>query len=93
LLLTTIKHHLSLCPPSCVVKEPDENLDAGDIVKDRDTETEAIELFSEAKKVMSKAGMALTKWKSIHSSIVGQTLSDSDSMGMFTSASSHNLKI
>ena len=77
LLSATIKHHLSLRPPSFVVKELTENLYVDDLLSGADTETEAEELLSEAKRVMSKAGMVLAKWKSNHSHIVGETVSDS----------------
>ena len=66
LLSATIKHHLSLCPPSFVVKELGENLYVDDLLSGTDTEIEAQELFTEAKKVVSKAGMVLAKWKSNH---------------------------
>ena len=77
LLSATIKHHLSLCPPSFVVEELRENLYVDDLLSGADTEIEAQELFVEAQKVMGKAGMVLAKWKSNHSSIVGETVSDS----------------
>ena len=79
LLSATIKHHLSMCPPSFVVKELSENLYVDDLLSGADSETEAQELFTEAKRVLSKTGMVLAKWKSNHAFIIGETASDVES--------------
>ena len=76
LLSATIKHHLSLCPPSFVVSELSENLYVDDLLSGTDSKTEVQELFTEAKRVLSKAGMELTKWKSNDDFIIGETVSD-----------------
>ena len=76
LLSATIKHHLSLCPPSFVVSELSENLYVDDLLSGTDSKTEGQELFTEAKRVLSKAGMDLTKWKSNNDFIIGETVSN-----------------
>ena len=67
----------SLCPPPLLVKELNENWYVDDFLSGTDTETEATELFTETKKVVSKAGMVLARWKSNLASFVGKTLFDS----------------
>ena len=47
LLSVTVKHHLSLCPQSFVVRELGENLRVDDLLSGADSESEALELFSE----------------------------------------------
>ena len=64
LLNATIKHHLSTMPKSSVVTELLENLYVDDWLSGSDTEDEAQAMLQEAKMVMSKAGMNLTKWHS-----------------------------
>ena len=71
MLSGTILHHLSLCPPSFVVKELSENLYVDDFLSGADSEIEVQCLYEEANRVMKKAGMELAKWTSNESSILG----------------------
>ncbi len=64
LLNATIQHHLSSMSPSKVVTELSQNLYVDDWLSGADREDEAEEMLNEAQRVMSKAGMNLTKWHS-----------------------------
>ena len=61
LLGATIRHHLSLYPPSRAVCEMTENFYVDDLVSGADSEKEASTLLHEAQVVMSEANMCLTK--------------------------------
>ena len=64
LLCATIKHHLSTLPPSKMVEELSENLYMDDLLSGADTEGEACRMLTEAKDIMGKAGMELSKLSS-----------------------------
>ena len=75
LLSGTILHHLSLCPPSFVIKELQDNLYVDDFLSGADTKEDVGWLYDEAKRVMQNAGMQLTKWRSSESSLLRLTQS------------------
>lgn len=77
LLAGTVQHHLSLCPPSTVVKELSENLYVDDFLSGADDEQEVATLYEEANKVMEKAGMKLAKWASNESAVMGEGVDSS----------------
>jgi len=77
LLSATIRHHLALCPPSFVTSELADNLYVDDFLSGADTESEARALFTEANRVMDKAGMRLAKWSSNDSSVIGGSVGES----------------
>ncbi len=64
LLNATIQHHLASMSRSNVVSELSENLYVDDWLSGADTESEANYMLNEAQRVMSEAGMNLTKWHS-----------------------------
>jgi hypothetical protein len=66
LLNATIRHHVSSCVDSLVKRELSENLYVDDLLSGADSQDELLSLFEDAKSIMSKAGMNLTKWHSNH---------------------------
>ena len=64
LLNATIQYHLANMSKSNVVAELSENLYVDDWLSGADTECEANDMMNEAQRVMSEAGMNLTKWHS-----------------------------
>ena len=69
LLCATIKHHLSLNPPSTARTELEENLYMDDWLSGCDSEKEAKEMFRQARDLMKGAGMELAKWSSNNSKV------------------------
>lgn len=61
LLNATLRHHLSLFPDSQVVSELKSNMYVDDWVSGADTEQEAWNMFIEAREILEKAGMPLSK--------------------------------
>ena len=72
LLNATIKHHLNISPPSKAVDELKENLYMDDLLSGEDDTKEALSLHKDAKEVMAKAGMKLTKWNTNDKEIISK---------------------
>ncbi|XP_066958131.1 uncharacterized protein [Macrobrachium rosenbergii] len=72
LLNATIKHHLKSYPNSEVVEELNSNLYVDDWLSGADSITEACVKFDKACKIMSEAGMSLSKWNSNGKSLTGK---------------------
>ena len=70
ILNATIKHHLEQYKPDRVVKELNTNLYVDDLLSGADTEAEAKQMVADACRIMSEAGMTLTKWGSNSSEVV-----------------------
>lgn len=64
LLNATLKHHLKGFPDSEVITELNENMYVDDWLSGADSAEEACVKFNEARSVLSKASMSLSKWKS-----------------------------
>ena len=69
LLMATIKHHLATQPPTHAVNELNENLYMDDWLSGCDDEQTALDMFAEAQKIMTNAGMQLSKWSSNSESV------------------------
>lgn len=72
LLNATVRYHLSLFSSTRVIEELMKNLYVDDWLSGADTEAEAHKMLSEAKEVMQKAGMELTKWNSNSKEVSGK---------------------
>ncbi|XP_071544498.1 uncharacterized protein [Panulirus ornatus] len=64
LLNATVKHHLKSFPDSEVIAELKDNLYVDDWLSGADSTEEAFAKFDEARSVLSKASMTLSKWSS-----------------------------
>ena len=70
LLNATIRHHLARQNPTAVVEELRANLYVDDWLSGADTSEQATQMFTEAREIMAKAGMQLSKWSSNEYSLV-----------------------
>ena len=64
LLNATLKHHLKGFPNSEVAVDLNENMYVDDWLSGADSAEEAFAKFKEARSVLSKASMSLSKWSS-----------------------------
>ena len=72
LLNATIKHHLSSFCNSVTVQELKDNLYVDDWLTGANTVEEACKMFSEAQRVLSDAGMILSKWHTNSDFLINQ---------------------
>lgn len=72
LLNATIQHHLNAYPESATVKELKENLYVDDWLSGAYTVEEASKMLGEAQKILSGAGMTLSKWHSNSDFLINQ---------------------